>query len=248
MGNNKEWFADWFDSPYYHILYQKRDMNEAEFFLRNLVKHFNPNPGSKIIDLACGKGRHSIFLNSLGFEVTGVDLSQQSIGSAKEFENEKLHFEVQDLRSLEMKEHFDIALNLFTSFGYFDCFDTNVLVLKQIYSILNPGGFLLIDFFNAKKMIANLVTQESKEIENIQFDIDKELVEGQIIKSIHFMDAGKAYFYQEKVQALELKDFDMFLNKAGFKIIQTFGNYALGAFDEENSERLIIIASRDHVG
>ena len=81
------WFEDWFNTPYYHILYKDRDYKEAENFISNLTKELKLPTDSSIIDLACGKGRHSVFLNQLGFEVLGVDLSEESILHNKQFEN-----------------------------------------------------------------------------------------------------------------------------------------------------------------
>lgn len=248
MEKEKEWFAEWFDSPYYHILYEKRDTDEAEYFLRNLIAHFKPQQDIKIIDLACGKGRHSIFLNSLGFDVTGVDLSQQSIMAAKGFENEKLHFEVQDLRDLRMSGHFDIALNLFTSFGYFENLESDVHVLKQVHGILKQNGFLLIDFFNAKKILSSLVQTETKNICNIKFEISREVKEGQIIKNIQFTDCNQKHSYQEKVQALSHEDFEYILDKSGFIWVESFGSYGLDPFDADKSDRLIILVKKSDVG
>ena len=74
---------NWFDSDYYHILYSNRDLKEAEHFIKNLVNHLKIKKGSKILDLACGKGRHSIYLNKKGFDVTGYDNSEKSIKKAK---------------------------------------------------------------------------------------------------------------------------------------------------------------------
>jgi SAM-dependent methyltransferase len=96
------WFEDWFNTPYYHILYKDRDYKEAENFISNLTKELKLPTHSSIIDLACGKGRHSVFLNQLGFEVLGVDLSEESILHNKQFENSaspKLEFKVHDMRN-----------------------------------------------------------------------------------------------------------------------------------------------------
>ena len=68
------WFENWFNSKYYHILYKNRDHKEAVFFLDNIIKNININDG-QILDVACGKGRHAKYLNHLGFNVTGIDLS-----------------------------------------------------------------------------------------------------------------------------------------------------------------------------
>ncbi len=242
MDTQKEWFEDWFDSPYYHILYGNRDMSEAEFFLNNLLKRYSPNNDWKIVDLACGKGRHSIYLNSLGFDVVGVDLSPQSIQEAKAFENERLKFEVGDLRQLNLSSPFDIALNLFTSFAYFDSLETDALVLQQIKNCLKPNGYLLIDFFNANKVGCALVPHEVKEKQGILFDIRKRVEEGIIIKDIQFSDAGKNYHYQEKVQALQLAHFEQLFQETGFELVDVFGAYDLSGFDANQSDRLILIA------
>ena len=116
----KDWFSEWFDSRYYHILYKNRDQQEAERFLKNLSKLELFKKNSKIIDIACGKGRHSLFLSELGYDVTGVDLSKNSIKHAKQFEKENLKFDVADMRETYKNNSFDISLNLFTSFGYFN--------------------------------------------------------------------------------------------------------------------------------
>ena len=79
----KEWFESWFDSKYYHTLYKSRDHSEAEEFIDNLLTFLSPTPNSQFIDIACGKGRHSQFINQKGFKVVGFDLSEQSILEAR---------------------------------------------------------------------------------------------------------------------------------------------------------------------
>jgi len=245
VSDQKEWFSEWFDSPYYHILYQNRDDKEAEFFLSNLITFFKAKREWKIIDLACGKGRHAIFLNSLGYDVTGIDLSSKSIAIAKKSENENLHFEVQDLRHLKFKEKFDIALNLFTSFGYFRSKEEDAIVIKNIHHILKPKGFVLIDFMNTGVVLRNLVAKENKLVCGIHFQISKKKENGFIVKNIHFCDKNKEYEYSEKVQTLSSSDFEKLLTDHGFSILNLFGNYKLDEFRSESSERLIILAQKN---
>ncbi|MES2558223.1 MAG: class I SAM-dependent methyltransferase [Bacteroidota bacterium] len=245
MGLQKEWFSEWFNSPYYHILYQNRDEKEAEFFLQNVVRKLELLPEHRIIDLACGKGRHAIYLNSLGFDVTGVDLACQSIDIAKKQANNRLHFEVQDLRNLHTDQPYDIALNLFTSFGYFQSLEEDELVVQNIHSILKPKGRLLIDFMNAECVIQNLVERESKTINNIQFHISKWVENGFIHKKIDVQDSNCSFEFTEKVQALQFKDFQNILHKMQFTILDTYGNYALEPFKAGSSERLIIVAQKN---
>lgn len=244
MQPHKEWFSEWFDSPYYHILYKNRDMREAEYFLRNLVRRLSLQKDMKLIDLACGKGRHSIFLNQLGYDVRGVDLAAHSIAEAKKSENEHLHFEVQDLRNLSFSSEFDVALNLFTSFGYFDCDDTNKKVISQVHKILKPGGLVVIDFMNVDVVLKNLVPHEVKEIEGISFDITKRVEHGKINKRIVFTDQDKEYSFNEEVQVLTRADFEKLLSEGGFELVHTYGNYKLDQFDAATSDRLILIAKK----
>lgn len=244
MQANKEWFSEWFDSPYYHILYKNRDEREAEFFLRNLVDRLQFTHSQKLIDLACGKGRHSIYLNSLGFDVMGVDLAAQSIAAAKQFENSRLHFEVQDLRHLPYNNNYDVALNLFTSFGYFDCDDTNQNVMRQINQILKPNGLVVIDFMNVDCVLASLIPYEQKVVDGIVFTITKKVVDGILLKRIEFSDKGKSYSFSEEVQVLRLADFERLFKIAGFEKVTVYGNYNLDVFDENQADRLIIVGRK----
>lgn len=245
MGLQKEWFSEWFNSPYYHILYHNRDEKEAEFFLRNVVQTLGFTKDHRIVDLACGKGRHAIFLNSLGFDVTGVDLAPKSIECANRFANDRLHFDVQDLRCLNFDQPFDIALNLFTSFGYFKSIEEDTLVIKNIHSILSPGGIVLIDFFNADVVLQKLVERESKTIHDVQFHISKWFEKGFIHKKIEVFDGDELHEFTEKVQALQLSDFEQLLNTEQFTIKHVYGNYALEPFHAGSSERMIIVAQRN---
>ena len=113
------WFKDWFNSPYYHQLYAHRDEQEAANFIDKLVAHLQPTAGAKMLDVACGKGRHSMLLASNGFDVTGIDLSSESIAEALLSEDNHLHFYEHDMRLPFWVNYFDIAFNFFTSFGYF---------------------------------------------------------------------------------------------------------------------------------
>ena len=167
---SKEWFESWFDTTYYHSLYKNRDESEAKLFVSKLVNFLNPKSGTKILDLACGKGRHSITLNELGMNVLGVDLSRNSILNAKLFENETLKFDVHDMRNSIANHSFEIIFNLFTSFGYFDNYSDNEKVIESIHSMLSSHGKLVIDFMNSEKAVNNLVLEESKMEDGITFN------------------------------------------------------------------------------
>lgn len=240
---SKPWFEQWFNTKYYHILYKNRDFDEAELFIDNLYS-FMGLSNEYVCDLACGKGRHSVYLNKKGLRVLGLDLAAQSIAEAKKHENDALHFDTHDMRDVYKDEKFDVVFNLFTSFGYFDDQSDNLQVLKSVHQMLQPGGRVLIDFLNAKYTLANLVEDEVKEVEGIEFHIQRNFNGSHILKNIQFTAEGKDFDYTEKVQAVSYDDFNRLLTGAGFKIETTFGDFKLNTFDEEHSERLIIVAKK----
>lgn len=239
-----EWFEEWFNTPFYHILYQNRNEEEASAFIGRLMDAIHIERHTKILDLACGKGRHAVTLNKLGYNVTGSDLSVNSISQAKKFENDTLRFVVQDMREPLKNEKFDTILNLFTSFGYFDDKSDNLSVLKSCNTMLNKKGILVIDFMNTVKTAANLVEQETKIIEGIQFEITRKFDGQHIFKTISFGHLGQFHSFTERVQALTLKDFEELLKEADFSLKKIHGDYELSTFDEKTSDRLILIAAK----
>ena len=238
--NSENWFSTWFDTPYYHILYKNRNDEEAQGFMDNITNYLNMPENGTILDLACGKGRHSIYLNQLGYQVTGVDLSENSIAIAQESSNETLQFKTHDMRE-PMNETFDAVFNLFTSFGYFDTHEDNIKTLKAIKESINEYGFGVIDFFNADFIIENLVAEETKEIDDITFHIKRSVENKKIIKEIRFEDKGESFFFTEKVSAFTLTDFEEMMEEAGIYLLEIFGDYKLRKFYKSQSERLIMI-------
>lgn len=244
----KEWFGEWFDSPYYHILYKNRDHHEAEHFIDHLIKYLPINPEDKVLDLACGKGRHAIYLHKSGYDVTGIDLSPDSIAFAnrftRRFGDEKLNFFVHDMRNVFAIEEFDHVLNIFTSFGYFEKAGENKMAIQAASKALKPGGKFVIDFFNTQKVIENLIPYERKTIEGIEFIIEKKVEGGFISKFISFHDNGKDYRFQEKVKSITQSDFLKYFETAQLKVIDFFGDYHLNTFDPHTSERMIFITQK----
>ena len=238
--NTENWFSSWFDTPYYHILYKDRNYREAQVFMDNLTHYLNLPEKAKVLDLACGKGRHSIYLNQLGYNVLGADLSENSIAEANKNSNESLHFKVHDMRE-PFDEKFDAIFNLFTSFGYFESDNDNLTTLKAIKESLSEYGFAVIDFMNVNQVIETLVPEEVKTVDGIDFHIKRYVEDGHIFKEIDFEDQGRKYHFTEKVKALTLKDFQDLMDEAGIFLLDIFGDYKLKKFHKTESERLIMI-------
>ena len=232
---------DWFDSDYYHILYKHRDYSEARNFIDNIIEYLDLKKGSKILDLACGIGRHSIYLDEIGFKVVGTDKSPNNIKRAKASQNQSLSF--LQMEMIDNTNHkYDGIFNLFTSFGYVN-HDYNLKTIKNIERQLKDNGTIIIDFMNTLFVKNNLVIEETKVIDDLSFKIKRRSDGKHIYKEIKFNDQ-KDYFYQEKVMDLTLNDFENYLKRHNLKIIKTFGDYNLNEFDIENSERLVMVIKK----
>lgn len=242
--DNKDWFEAWFDTPYYHLLYQNRNFEEASFFINNLVKYLAPKENDFLLDACCGKGRHALYMNQLGFNVDAFDLSVNNIKYAKKHENNKLHFFENDIRQPLNKAKYNIVFNLFTSFGYFDREEDNIQAIKALSDSLKQNGVLVIDFLNAQKAIDNMVEKEEKIVDNLTFKIKRKLKDGFIVKQISFDDKGRKFKFEEKVKVLYQKDFINYFNLAGLKLFKVAGDYQLNDFDIQTSDRLILFAKK----
>jgi cyclopropane fatty-acyl-phospholipid synthase-like methyltransferase len=240
---SREWFTEWFDSEYYHLLYKHRNDEEAEHFMDTLSAHLNILEGETILDIPCGKGRHSIYLAKKGFQVTGADLSVNSIETARQNETDKLRFVVHDMRNL-LPARFKYVFNLFTSFGYFDEEAENVSVLKSFRESLEYDGILVLDYLNTHVTTRDLVPGEEKEIEGINFIIKRFVEDGVIVKEISFTDKGHDYYFQERVRAYEPEDFARLFHLAGLSLISVYGDYRLNPYLPEKSDRMIFVLKK----
>jgi SAM-dependent methyltransferase len=237
----KDWFTDWFNTPYYHVLYKDRNNEEALLFMKNITTFLALPKTTHILDLPCGKGRHSVFLNSLGYQVTGGDLSENSIKYAQEFENDTLNFSVHDMRK-PFNNQYNAVFNLFTSFGYFEDDQDDIIILQNIKDGLKKDGVFVFDFLNAEFVKATLVDKETKIVDGITFNITREIKDGFILKNISFFADDENHSYTERVKYLDAKKMKAYFEKAGFTITNIFGNYKLSNFDVQTSKRLILVA------
>lgn len=238
------WFETWFDSPYYHLLYQKRDEAEAQLFIDHLLEVWQPPAGARLLDLACGRGRYSRYLANKGYDVTGLDLSVSSIEYARQFEHDTLSFYTHDMRHLFRANYFNGVFSFFTSFGYFDHPGDDLRTLQSVAAGLQKDGVFVLDFFNSAYVVSQLSGPEVKTVAGITFHTHKRLEGNHIIKDISFADAGQRFFFREQVALLQQTDFDRLFQQAGLRIIHLFGNYQLEAFDAKKSPRLILMAQK----
>jgi SAM-dependent methyltransferase len=242
------WFKSWFNTPYYHQLYFKRDEQEAAAFIDKLLQHLQPMPGAAMLDVACGKGRHSIHLAEKGFDVTGIDISPDSIAEAKLSETDKLHFYVHDMRLPFRINYYDYAFNFFTSFGYFKTRREHDNTIRTIAHSIKHKGFFVMDYLNVHYAEDHLIHHSQKEIDGVNYIITKWMDEHHFFKKIIVEDEAlkEPLEYVEKVAKFSLGDFTEMFAYQGLQIQEVFGDYAFGHYDVKRSPRLIMIAAKQH--
>ncbi|HVZ26527.1 MAG TPA: methyltransferase domain-containing protein [Sediminibacterium sp.] len=244
---DRSWFKDWFNSPYYHLLYQNRDEAEAIRFIQTLIRYLHPSPGSRMVDYACGKGRHSIALAEMGFDVTGIDLSAESIAEARKEEAPNLHFYQHDMRRPFFIHYFGYAFNFFTSFGYFKTRREHDNAIRTIAQSLVSGGVFVLDFLNVRYAEAHLEKTQRLQYGEITFYISRWQDETHFYKQIQVTDPehpSPQHLFTEKVAKFSLGDFTEMLAYQDMQVQEVFGDYELGRYDMHHSPRMILIARR----
>lgn len=248
--DSNTWYKNWFDSPYYHLLYKHRDQEDANTFIQRLFQSAILTKTQHVLDLCCGKGRHALTISQLGIQTTGVDLSKQSILEAKKHENQKLNFFQADMREAHTKLAYDIILNIFTSFGYFDNEQDHNKALQSCHTMLKPKGYVLIDYFNADwvvQQIQKVPLHQDVKRGDILFKTHKHVDHSYVYKDIlieSISSKEKLGQYQEKVRLFTPENFHEMLQKNGFSIQDEFGNYHLEKFNKKDSERYIVYAQK----
>ncbi|QQR74690.1 MAG: methyltransferase domain-containing protein [Holophagales bacterium] len=235
------WYRDWFGEEYLE-LYAHRDAGEADRHIDFVASVLAPRRPRRVLDLACGAGRHSTALARRGFAVCGVDLSLTLLGKSPDLARVR-----GDMRRLPFAAGaFDWVLNFFTSFGYFESERENFHVLEEIARVLAPGGGFLIDLMNLDHALANLKERESHEIDGRRVEIERrfDAVSQRMLKRIRVDEPGQApRSFLESVRAYREDEVVGGLRWAGLDVASVHGSFRGEPFRPE-SERLILIGRR----
>jgi len=245
--NTPTWFEAWFNSPHYHLLYKGRDESEARGFIKRLTSKLGLPIGARVLDLACGKGRHSVSLAELGFDVLGVDIAPDNITQARQLERSNLRFAIHDMRQVMKEPPFDAVLNLFTSFGYFENAAEHQTAIHTMASAVKSNGVLVIDYLNVAQVSRHLISDEQLQVESVQFLIKRREDDTHFLKEIQVNDPSQPvpHFYRERVAKFSLEDFTDMLAKENMKVRDVYGDYDLHVYDPSSSPRLVLIATRN---
>jgi SAM-dependent methyltransferase len=241
-----EWYEKSFGEDYL-IVYRHRDFSGARHEVEKMIGWLALPEGSKVLDLCCGMGRHSLALAQAGYGVTGVDLSETLLAEARSQEGaEAVTWLRSDMRELPLAGGFDAVVNLFTSFGYFEKDEEQVKVLREIHRMLRPGGKFIIDFLNPAHVIAHLVPHSTREEGDVLIDETRRIEDGYVKKDIVLTSRpeGEPRRYHERVKLYTREQFSAMIAAAGLRLDQVHGSYDEEEYDEEHSPRMIFTGVR----
>ena len=242
------WFEKWFNSPMYEKLYSHRNMDDAARLAKIIENMIPVQTHPNLLDLACGRGRHSILLARKGYNVTGIDLSEAAIRKAKSHARREKIESVQ-FRTGDMREYpgltFDAVVSLFTSFGYFLDDGENIRVLMNIRSMLKDKGMFLLDYLNPEHVKKTLIPAEKKTIDGILFTIERKIDENMVFKTISLSnpETGEPIQHTERVKLYDLEWFRFHLKECGLEITDVYGNYDGDPYSSEESPRCIMLGN-----
>ncbi|MFO7526194.1 MAG: class I SAM-dependent methyltransferase [Ignavibacteriaceae bacterium] len=242
-----DWYKDWFETKEYLNVYRHRNEGEAEDLVNIILNNVRLSKSGKVLDMACGTGRHSILFAKKGFKVTAVDLSKNMLSAARkkaESEKLKIDFIQSDLRFFANSGRFDLAINLFTSFGYFETDEENFEIFNTAYNHLKTDGYFVLDFFNKYFVEKNLIIESHDSVEKLDI-IQKRKIDGlRVVKEIIISDNDQSRKYYESVRMFSQTELINELIRIGFAIEKTFGDFQGNKFDQFSSPRIIIIAKK----
>ncbi|MGX9706304.1 methyltransferase domain-containing protein [Laceyella tengchongensis] len=241
--------SNWYEKSFgedYLTVYKHRSRQDASREVAKLEEWLPLRKKQLILDLCCGMGRHTIALARKGFSVVGLDLSSTLLSHAvRESEGLAIPFIRGDMRNLPFVDNqFDVVLNLFTSFGYFEDDEDNLQVLGEIHRILKPQGHFVIDFLNRFAVERSLVPLSVREEENVSIR-EERWIDGEFVcKHITITDERGTREYEERVKMIEYSRLRQWMEQAGLHVQKAYGNFAGDPYAKD-SERMILVGCVD---
>ncbi len=242
------WYVQGFGEHYLE-LYAHRNEREAALALGLLdMAGLKPGPG-RILDLACGGGRHLAGLGRLGFRAVGLDLSEPLLKEARGRLRPGLSLLRGDMRHLPFRDRsLDGALSMFTSFGYFRDDRDNWRMPEELARILVPGGWFLFDFLNRSSVERGLTRNSQRESERWTAREERRVEADRVIKQVEIrpkQGGAPPIRYEESVRLFRPDELSEGLAQRGFRQEACWGDYRGDAFDAETSPRFIQLLRRE---
>ena len=248
MPDGTEATAPWYVRSFgelYPLLYEHRDEASARAEVNALFEALGLSGDEAILDLCCGAGRHMAAVRSLGFDVVGADLSPELLALARTRPGLAGRLVRADIRSLPFADAtFDVAVNLFTSFGYFDDDEQNTAAFGEMARLLAPGGWLVVDHINRKALEKNLVPESSEQRKGLFIGQKRRIEKDRAIKETEETDAqGRVSRFGESVRLYTPSDLAGLCARHGLVCDRIIGSFEGEPFTDR-SPRMIVVARK----
>lgn len=255
MPNNNiknNWYKDFYTKFYFTYFHQKKNnVSQTKKEVNFICKILQLPSRAKILDLACGPGRHALELALQNFNVTGVDFNQQALKMAHakaQKSNLSIKFVLCDMGSLLFKNEFDAVICMYTSFGYFINEKENQKVLKNVARSLKAGGLFVLDLPNKYWTTHKIPRKTCRKFKNTSilerrfFDSTKKIFHNKIV----FINTNnKTEKISTYLRLYDLKEIKNKLTASGLKYLKSFGDYNIKTnFETKKSPRMIILAKK----
>jgi SAM-dependent methyltransferase len=222
-----DWYSRWFGEEYLQI-YPHRDDEEAQSAVTLVLQHASLPRGGRVLDLACGAGRHVREFRKHGMKVFGLDLSHFLLLRALAAGAPLIRG---DMRNLPVgTSTCDLVTNFFTSFGYFADPGEDRQVLREVSRVLRSGGVFAFDFLNADRVRRDLPARDEKVVEGRSVVQVRQLVDdGRAVeKRIEILGPADPipHIFYERVRLYSAPELSDMLADAGLQLVQRFGSYA----------------------
>ena len=238
-----EWYADAF-GPLYPAVYAHRTVEAAEPESAFAAQCLHLSEGDRVLDLACGKGRHMVHLLQYTRNVVGLDYSAELLRIARHRVVPGAKLVRADMRAIPFVCCFDAVTSFFTSFGYFDNDAENEAVLHAIGTLLRQGGRFYIDHANKANLVATLVAESTRESGPYTIT-ERRCIEGKRVNKATVVteDGETAAEWWESVRLYDPGEFESMLNHAGLVVDAFHGDCTGEALDSE-SPRMIVVGHK----
>ncbi len=238
----EDWFVDAFGADY-PFLYRHRDADSARAEITALMQRLDLPAGARVLDVCCGAGRHMLTLADLGYDIWGLDLSPQLLARAAEHPSIDDRLVRADIRALPFRPVFDAALNLFTSFGYFQRDEENAGAMRQMVGTLKPRGRIVVDLIHRAHLEANLVEQTVEQRDGMRLRVHRAIVGDRVVKRTEIETAGRVRELVESVRLYGCEEITALLETCGVGDIELFGDFD-GSPLRPDSTRMIVTGVR----
>ncbi len=250
---SREWFEDWFSNPLYLKVYQHRDDSEAVRCVDTVLAltrlQAGPAIAPAVLDIACGAGRHALAFARKGFTVAANDLSPFLLDMARrEARNAglELSFSSCDMRTIRLGRHFDLIVQLFSSFGYFETDREDRLVLDNVSAMLGDDGWYVLDLMNPAWLASHFRPRTEKNIGSLHIIEERTMKSDKVVKRLTLKDTQKdeVYRFTESMRLFGQERITAMLADAGMQVSMTIGDYQGNPFEQASSPRLMLFCRK----